>query len=1070
MRDLLTYFGIALIVVLSVAFAAPYVLDFDSFRSRIAEELTLASGAQMRLNGPIAVRFLPTPRFSAENFDISGDSGRLHADKALFALSLPSLLQGRLEFSRASFLGADIVIDADRARAPAVGSLQFDNLVLRRARVTIARKEAPAVEISGLDLAVQVPTLQGPFNGRGSFDAHGRKVAYSFATDIIAKNLLPLKASLTWPDELAKLDLDGRVNLAQTPVFEGEIKAAGKAAPGSWTAQGALALNLDGAEAKDVSARLGEGALADKISGGGRYETRSGKWALELAAPSLAGEWADFFAAPLLAADGHAPLDLRAAVETLNWRGMTWSQAQLVWPESGPAQVKAFGPGGARIEISAAPDKAGWRGKAQLRTTDFAGFAAALSETAPAAGKALAGMNLHALEIGGDFSATPQDPQQEWALTNATLALDRGRFSGEFRFRPAKADKRPLLVASLAAPALDPGAAPDFASAWLDGLDLDLSLEAQTAKPSRGGELSGDGGRIKAHILRTGESMRLERLEMRNIGGADLTASASWGRDFAGLQGEARLKASDLSPLGQVLARLWPGQATKALASRAKSLSPADLTGKAAGGDFTLNGTLGATKFAALLLPATGGKSAAAVELTAPEAGPLLNQLGAQVVWTQKLGPTRISARGQPDLLRQGAQTVTISADIAGLHGEFRGAVADPARDQTIAGDLTVAGDAGRIIGGFSAAPSPRAPLRLAARAAWRDSAVTLQNLAGEWAGAKFAGDLSVDADGVKGALRCDRLSGPALAALVLGPPAPIKAGALWSSLSFAPVIFDPPSARMAIETADLQPLSAKAQFDLTLGPGVLSVAQAKIEGFDGVARGGFDLRREGGQVTLSGELEGENVALSEPAFSARLDGMLKFAGSGANAAAVVGSLAGEGAARLRDLVVEGAALGAPDQAFAASEANQEPFDAKQVAKSLDVAFAREALRRPEAKFAVHLAGGQLALTPLDDGGQGVEAGFDLRDAAVSLSYSAAAENLPAGWVGPPPRGVVAWSGPWRTPSRRIDATAFVNAVATRALEREQARIEKMKQEDQERRRALQAQPAEPAIQPAPVP
>jgi hypothetical protein len=1068
MRDLLTYIGIALIVVLSAAFAAPFALDFDSMRPRIAEELSQASGARVRLDGPIALRFLPTPRFSAENLDVSGEFGSLRAKKAVFALALPALLQRRLQFSRALFADAEIALDSDKAQRPKLGAaLQFDNLILRRAHVTVSRAGAVAVELAGLDVAAQIPSLQGPFTARGAFDRGGQRLAFSLASDAVAKNLLPLKASLTWPEDSGKLDLDGRVDLAVTPAFEGEAKAAGKAAPGPWTAQGSVLLWLDGALAKEITARLGDGALADKLSGSVRYETRSGTLALNVDAPSLSSPWAEFLAAPMLAAkDSGAPLDLRASVEALDWRGMAWSQAQLFWRAGAPAQVRALGPGGAKVEISAVPGKSGWRGRAQLKTSDFTAFAAALRDAAPAASRALEGANLHALDVGGDFAATPG----EWSLTNASLALDRARLSGEIRFRPERADARPLLLARLSASALDLDLGPEFAGTSFDGLDLDLSLEAQMVKSARAGVLSGDGGRIRARLLRAGEATRLERLEMRNIGGADLTASASWGKDFSGLQGEARLKAGELGPLAQALARLWPGAAGKALTARAKSLSPADLAGKAGEGGFTLNGTLGATKLSASFVPASGGKRDAALELTAPEASALLNQFGAQTVWTQRLGPARVSVRTQPDPSRDGGQNVAGSADLAGLRAEFRGALADPAGDFTVAGDTTLSGDAGKLLSGFSAAPTAPAPLRLAARAAWRDGALTLQNLNGEWAGAKLSGDLSAEGEGLKGALRLDRLSAPALAALVLGPPAPVKAGALWPSLSFAPVIFDPPRARLAIETADLQPFGARARFDLTLAPGALSVAQAVVEGFGGVIGGGFDLRREGAQVTLSGEAKGENLSLKNPALSARLGFKLNFAGNGANAAALAGSLAGNGVARLLDLAVEGAAPGAPDQALAASDANDAPFDAKEVARSLDAAFSREAQRRGEANFTFRLAGGQAVFAPADEGAQGLEAAFDLRDASFSLALSAAAQDLPGGWSGAPPRGAVVWGGPWRTPSRRVDATSFVNAVAMRALDREHARIELQKRQDQERVRALSAQPAAPDAPAQPPP
>jgi hypothetical protein len=72
----------------------------------------------------------------------------------------------------------------------------------------------------------------------------------------------------------------------------------------------------------------------------------------------------------------------------------------------------------------------------------------------------------------------------------------------------------------------------------------------------------------------------------------------------------------------------------------------------------------------------------------------------------------------------------------------------------------------------------------------------------------------------------------------------------------------------------------------------------------------------------------------------------------------------------------------------------------------------------------------------------------------------------------------VIWSGAWAAPSRRVDSTGFVNAVAVRALEREQARIEILKAQDRERLRALSAPqqqaepqpPAEPQPQAVPQP
>ncbi|HUO53642.1 MAG TPA: hypothetical protein VMU18_02785 [Rhodoblastus sp.] len=1051
MRDLLTYIGIALILALSAAFAAPYVLDFDAYRARIAAELSQASGARVRLDGPIALRFLPTPRFSAQNVGLAGAFGHIEAKKARFALALPGLLQGRLQFTRAALEDANIVIDADKAaRSRPPLALQFDNLTLRRARVAILRGGATAVEIDGLGLVADFPGPQGPFKGHGGFESQGARIAFSFGTDSLAKNILPLKASLTWPGETAQLDLDGGVSFDNGPIFEGAAKASGKAAPGPWSAQANGAVGLGEIQAKEFSAVLGDGPLGGKISGAGHYDRRGGRLELTAQATALDGPWVDLLRSHLSAESGAVALDLRLGADRLNWRGIDWSQASLHWRSGSPARIEATGPGATRIEIDAAPEGDGWRGAAELTTRDLIAFATALGEAAPVASQALTRLDLHALAAKGVFAATPE----KWALTGASFDLGRNRFSGDAALSFERSNAPPLLSARLTASELDLDALPALASAPPKGFDLDLGLEARDVRSTRAGALSGPGGRIAAHVLRAGEVTRLERLDLHNIGGADLTASASWGKDFSSLQGEGRLKAADLAPLAQALARVAPGAATNAFMERAKSLSPADLAGKAADGGLNVNGSLGATKIN-LSLPQASAPRAIAIELNAPEAGLLLNQLGARVVWTHKLGPARLTARAEPDQNREGGRIFTAAADLAGLHGELRGALVGSA----IEGDAALSGDAGKILSLATAANSP-APLRFAARAHWRDGALTLQNLSGDWAGDRVAGDLTIDSHGVQGALRCDRLSGSAFAAFVLGPPAPVKAGALWSSLSFAPAIFDPPPLALAIETDRLEPLGGGARLHLRLGPGVLAVDQAEAHAFAGLLRGKFGLRRAGGQVILSGEAEAENIALQNPAFSARLDGALKFAGEGKSAAALVGALAGEGAVRLNDLVLQQAAANAPDEALQASEANEAPFDAKAVAQSLDKAFAGEVLRRPEAAFAAQLAGGRLALIPKDDGARGLDGGFDLRDGAFSLGLAASARRLPVGWSGPPPSGAAIWSGPWRAPIRHVEANDFVNAVAVRALEREQARIDQQKREDRERLRALSAQPA----------
>ena len=487
-------------------------------------------------------------------------------------------------------------------------------------------------------------------------------------------------------------------------------------------------------------------------------------------------------------ADHANPLVARLNVETLDWRGVEWSQLRLDRTPGAPLHLRAQGPGGSAVEISAAPERQNWRGKATFKAEDFPSFAAALPDAS-----ALAGSKFNSVDLNGDFIWSPDDI----VLTGAALRLDRARLTGDLRFKPQQPGRRAGLVAHLSAAALDLDATPELGVLGTAGLDLDLSLEAQTVKLARNGRALGDGGRIKAHFIRTGDAAVLENLDLRNIGGADLTASGGWTGDFSGLKGEARLKAANFSELAQLLARLAPSGVTRTLAGRGKALSPADLTFRAKGADrnFDLSGALGGTKIIATLAPRADGKLAGAFDLSAAEGGVLLNQLGAPVLLAQKLGPAHVTGQLQPDNERL---DLTAAADVAGLHGEFHGQGRRSPDRAFARWRPDPFGRCRKNLGERDGRPPAPLPARLSAHLITEPGAIKAQNLTGAWNGVGFSGALAFDAAGIGGTLNCDHLSAPALVALVLGPPAPVKAGALWSSLSFAPVFADPPRARLA--------------------------------------------------------------------------------------------------------------------------------------------------------------------------------------------------------------------------------------------------------------------------------
>ncbi|MCW2285676.1 hypothetical protein M2323_003507 [Rhodoblastus acidophilus] len=1020
MRDLLTYLGIGLILVLTALLGAPYVIDFDAHRGRFAEEISKALGSQAQLDGPIEFRVLPTPYFSAQKLSLKGPLGVLKADKADFELSLPALIQGNMTFTRAELSHFALEVDGDQLRKPNA-SVRFDDLTLRDGILRVLHAGKPFISLDHVDLSGRLAGGEGPFDARGVFRAKDRNVSYSLSSDHFAGSRLPIKLSLG-SENLGNFSFDGALDLGGGLSFDGKVLGEGAAADGPWRLEGDVLAKPEAVKLDKAALHLGEGVQAMHFAGGADYGVDHGALTVDFSGAHLDGAWADVGAGLLARAmDRAAPTVLRAQLDSLNWRG-TWSRVKLARDAGGPLKIAAEGAGGARFDMAVTREGSrNWRGKGDFSTVDYPVFAADVG--APA-------LPFRQIVVGGLFNFSGG----ALALSNAAVTLDRTKFTGDAAWTPATKESRAKLTAKLAASALDLASVPDYGAA-LGESDLDLTLDAQTAGKSE--------GKLSLRLLREKGFSRLERLEGKNLAGADVTASGEWKDKFSGLKGTVRLKAGELQDFATLLARLAPNDTTRLVASRAKILSPAVFNAKAEQGAYAFDGQAAATKFSASL-----DDRGLALDVSAPEAFDLLAQLGAPPLLSpQKLGPGQISVQTQA----QGARrTVTGRAALGKINGQFDGAF----RDGAVDGRLSLSGDPSSLIGG------PAGNGKIDGEVESRDGRITLSKILGERGDSHFTGQLSLSSDGVSGELDVDKFSAPAFLALSLGPPAPAKPGAFWPSLSFAPVVIDPPRTKLLIHAADVAPFGVPATFQLSLAANALSVANLEAAVNGGKLRGAFDLRRQAGQATFSGEFSGEGLAVKNPALSATAAGRIKLAGSGASMAALVGALSGTGSAKLTDAIVAGAAPEAPAQVLDAQAASEKPFNAKDTVRDLDKALAGGELRLGDGEASLRLAKGELKIAR-----EGVAFTYDLNDLSFSLDSSL-----------PDRQGALTWSGAWASPVRKVEAAPFVAVAAAKALEREQARIARQREADRQRKAEVERRKQEEArkqaekLQPPPAP
>jgi hypothetical protein len=242
--------------------------------------------------------------------------------------------------------------------------------------------------------------------------------------------------------------------------------------------------------------------------------------------------------------------------------------------------------------------------------------------------------------------------------------------------------------------------------------------------------------------------------------------------------------------------------------------------------------------------------------------------------------------------------------------------------------------------------------------------------------------------------------------------------------------------------------LAADATLDLSVAPNLVTLRHATARLSGGQISGEATLRRDNRQATLEGKIAVDHVGLRLPAFDTIMTGALDFAGAGTSPSALVASLGGSGAATAADLHVPGAEPGALPKIFQDVENDVLTVDEDAVTRAFADA-AKGPLAAGTRRFNLGLAAGTLhadpdGASPQDAAGVTSKIGLDcdLTRPRLDMRVEETLHALPKNWEGPPPSIVVTLAGPPSRADRSFDVSAFLNAVAARALAREAARIE----------------------------
>ena len=1060
MRDSLTVLAGLLILALAAALAAPYFMDWNAHRADVEHRLTQTLGAPVVVEGAIDLRLLPTPTLDLEKVSVGKPGGRRAvAQSAHVEIAVMPLLRGQIEIIEAKLERPRFELNLDMLGAAGSGDAQavrIERVVLRDARFDL-RAGDKLVQLDRIDLDARAASLAGPFKGEGAMINEGERTPFRFSTAEREGDRLRLKFLIESVVGRPRIELDGA--LTASGRFEGKTVVAGRLGETPWRMASDVEADAAGARFAKIDTRLGEEETIASADGDGDIAfTDEPRLRLRLAARQLD---LDRLAAQNGLADALATtqarrlnlaIEAQAEAATAAGETLTGLTARLALTPRTPAQAEfgALMPGRSRIKFTLAPGETGPRGHLALQSEDWPRFAQWAAKWAPQTAGALNSLPAREVAIAADYAMRADG----FALDNLNLSVAKTAYAGRIVFRAPPTGRRAFVQAELDAPMLDLDALPDFSAFEAGEVDLALRFDARALRMARAGQPAVATGHIGVTMARDAGGLRIDRLKLDDVAGAQVEARANIGRagGYIEFKGEAR----DFRAPADILRRLAPGGWSDALAARAGALSPMRVAGSAeilrigeqlAPVRFALEGEAGGARLSGATKPVADGRMQSNLVIDAKDGAALLTQLGLPAFDALGLGPGRLVAEsigriGEPAQAK-------IETHIGDTHVVFDGALNPDLANPGADGRLTFASaDISPLLRAFALDfpdLTTATPAKGAARALYREGRWRLENLDADVAGARLQGAVERHPRGrLEGAIKLGRLSLPWLFGLTLGPPQPARAGALWSDLRFSPDAAAPPEAGLDVEAATLDILpdlaGANARMKLEIAPGRLALTQAQADVAGGRLTGRLSLRRDGAEANLAGQIQATGIALDWPSLSGRATFALDFAGAGASAAALVGSLSGTGRGDAVELRLPRSDPTAVLRVVEAAENERIAVTEQSLASALSRELDLGEIRLASAPLDVALLGGVFKIAAA--GPTGFDAALDLRSLTLNQHVRLAPPQTAFGWKAGLPAIETRFVGPPRAPMRTIETATLTQALAARAIAREQARIE----------------------------
>ena len=1107
MQNTLLALAIAIILALVAALVGPLLIDWSGHRTLFEAQASRLIGLDLRVNGAIELRLLPTPSLTLHDIEIGSSSeDKIKARTLGFEFALGPLMRGEWRAAEVHLVGPQLSLGLDAAGhvlAPNLAikfspdTLSIDRLNIEGGKVILsdaangARATLDKVWFKG-----EARSLLGPFSGEGAATLGGDLYPFRLSAGRYSEDgAINLHLNVDPANHPLSIEADGILTLSGAePKFDGTLsltrpvgiasRSAGELTQ-PWRVSGKIKATAASALMQQFEIQYGSEEQGLKLTGVADFKFGKNPRFDGV----LSGRQIDLDRT-LTSGDGISPPPAIAIRKIAELAGGAFRPTIPIQVGIGIDQVTLGGSTVANVRGDISTDTAGWNldrfefrapGFTQVRLSGHLAVAKnSVSFTGPAEIEAgdpkLLASWLQGRGEGAQGDLRPLRLRGDITLASDKIAADRlnatfgGKtVTGRLGYTFATGNKPAALDAALNAPELDLDAALGFGNTFIAGSNIerphDMTIAIDVGRATIAGFIAHN---ASARLKVDASGLQIDRLSVADLGGAAFSASGRIVTAAPSPQGSIQvdLDATDVTPVTALLARFAPRTAL-ALSANAAAMAPAKLHAQ-----ITIDGT--APTLAKLAIDGNLGKVRVALngqanansiaftagdvkfdgKLEADDGKMLLAVLGLDRVFAVNAGPGNftLNASGPAG----GDLKIDGKLSAAGLEAAASGTAKLFSETPSAAFEATIArADAAPLHGGTHTA----LPVTFAGKIGLSNKELSLNDIAATVAGNALRGKLSVTLASprqVRGEIAADNLDTSGLVAAAIGMPAGNgKTAWSWSSEPFAGGVMGDYTGQIALQArrAELMPRLMAREFRATLHLGKDELSFNDMSGDVGGGRftGQLAFRSADDGLKTHGKMSliGADTATllgadARPPISGSLAFSAEVDGAGMSPAALIGSLQGSGKIALSD----------------AQFADLDPRAFDKVARAVDQGMAINAARVSElvsksldsGHLSVKRAEGDLTLSAGQVRLSNVR--IDSKEAALSMAgnFDLTDGTINARLVlsgtgraaGSRPEIYFALQGPVTAPVRSIDLSALKGWLTLRSIDNQSKQLREM--------------------------